>query len=282
MKNRSLKNMEVPDMKGKFGLLNIHELSVMKKRRWNKKLEAVFLSMFMLFSLTACVTQKNDEELIWLVKSMAYDDHSGKIDMMEFEYDEQGRTLSDSWYVIDSDGNKTIYTKYTYTYERRGDEIRCIQLCPNDATFETFFDEDGKMIRKRMFSITSKLIDITTYYYHDNGKIKKEVYNYCGNDGREYQVDEYDEQGILIRESTYDINGLIKRHDHPAEYAKDKKSAVINENDGTKMVYKFDENGNKIKETKFDSDGQVIYESAYDYISIPKSSSAGIPRHIVH
>ena len=283
--------------------MNDHK-TMMPDKKIAKKLEIVFLSILFLMLFTGCAGQNSDEkaesaaasetdaresahtntdtEPIWLVKTAGYDDHSGNLDMMEYEYDDQGRTISDTWYVIEANGNKKVYTYYTYTYDQRGNELHCIRQCPGEPMFEDFFDEDGRLLVTKHFSTSSKPTDITLYYYDENNKINKEVSHHLWDDGTEYVVTDFDSLGIQTRETYYKPAGITKQYDYPVEYEKDGNSASVSFDDGTKILYEFDDNGNKIKETKFDSKGQVLYESEYTYISMQVSSSSGIPRHRIY
>lgn len=155
------------------------------------------------------------------------------------EYDDYGNVIVLIGY--DAEGNENLQTNYKYAENSNGEWYK------KSAT-ENY--SDGTKIKAEYDEYENNLSCVS--YDADGNVVSTEVWKYTYADNKFVKTKKYYVDGVLNTETVYKI---VTEEDGVVSYPE----TVINYNeDGSKTVCIYDENGETVSETKYNASGNVI------------------------
>lgn len=206
-----------------------------------------------------------------LLQEISYDDSENKYKYTNFEYDENGRQISEKLYRYEDDELVNWYDDFEYdTY---GNVISKTWYTagngadkPNEIyTYE--YDADGLLLNRAQ--IQTGNLGIVSYYYeyeYDEYGNKTENHSYAlsesnvdpsyikANGDHNYYTyeNEYDDQNRLV--TSYMWTRMLENVEKDLPYYQ------------TKYIYEYDADGDLIKESWYNSEGGCYCYDEYEYI----------------
>lgn len=250
-----------------------------------KKVVSAVLSLFLIFTLTACQSQT---ETKYLQTSVTQEYIGNMTFRSETEYDSDGRQLT---FIQYTDGVETSRVEYSYTdssvigtitqdgetgtmkqvYEKdEAGNITHIEMYVDDVLYsvsDATYDENGNILVTTQTSITIDRTTTVTYTYDEKGNNLTVTYEYGEGLGMTTE-NTYDENDRLLTAMTYDLDGtLSSREEHSWDESGVEKVCAYNA-DGSLTSTQFityDEHGNVLTSESFDAAGELTLRITYTY-----------------
>ena len=230
-------------------------------------------------------------------KTINYDNRRGSSYLSEYQYDRNGNKIEFKYTYYDSDGNGSLSSHVTWTFDKDGNEIEWTaddKYTNSKKRTERGYDANGKQIKEINYDNDELTGWIESEYDVFGNKIRYEeydkdrkctyktissyneqenlnyftVYDY-GKISKTYEY-EYDEKGNMIKSAEYDGDGnIIRIYEREYDEMGRETKFVHYNGDGTvnsSDEYEYDENGNEIKSVHYDGEGNIRWmaESEYD------------------
>ncbi len=176
-----------------------------------------------------------------LTKVIGYTPEGGFSGYNEYAQDSNGKLMS--WINYDSDG-EPYNARGEYEYDENGNMIKIISYdqsgnITSEMDFE--YDEEGNVIRSTTWMLNNRLYVVN---YNSSGELVSSIlYNDDNITSKVQYVNEYDDDGKLIKTNGYDTDG------HIVEYAE--------------YEYTYDSNGKIVFKTITTYDDGVLYSIEY-------------------
>ncbi len=177
------------------------------------------------------------------------------------------------WLYFDEEGNLTSESTAEYTYDKKGNKL-------TDKLYE-----DGQLVSFGEYELDSQGISFKKYETEEYEDGSRCVYEYnesgdsmgyvlCDEEGNitESYRTEYitDEEDNLLGEKVYENEVLTQEISYASAKNEEEEFLYAEEvahysEDGSKLVEKYDENGELISELSYDAEGKKIYEYDLEY-----------------
>ena len=168
--------------------------------------------------------------------------------LTEYSYDAQGRLLS----RIDPDGSQIAYT-----YDLAGNRTSVITTVVGNAPRETAYTFDAQ---NRQKTVTDPEGDVTEYFYDPSGRlVRTELPN------NTFEIRQYDSLNrlTLIESRSEATDEVLTSFAYELDDIGNR--IAVDEHDGRRVEYDYDELDRLINETIFDP-GEITASRTYDYL----------------
>lgn len=172
-------------------------------------------------------------------------------------YSDTGVTLS----VESYDGNNQLSYKDEYHYDsdwNRTGRTHTSHYSYSDTDAVTEYDADGNEISRNVYNSAGYRMEWTEYTYTDTSKTETTY----GEDGSVQEVVQtlYNAAGDTLLETTYNGDGMLReesKYTYDAEGYFAGQTRTYYNLDGSKYVYEYDKDYNRISKKTYDADGNL-------------------------
>ena len=137
-----------------------------------------------------------------------------------------------------------------------------------EKRIEDFFDENGLYTKKNGYDSDGKKLFGRRYKYDDDGNLVEEI-NYDINGLAQTWKDKYDNDGNKIESNVYDkdrepISKIKFKYDDDGNKVEE-NMYEINGELIAKFQFKYDDDGNRVEENSYDKNGELYLKRNYKY-----------------